>query len=173
MCSSYEPCPNCGYRYIPPRVPINLDWTQWQDITWYDDQGRPMTYPKYQTWFDDGTYIYRAHLSGEIMRGKHDTYLQIKSALLSDHTDAYVDRVLRPTARLIKSLKGHAISDYPESKPVLDRIFGSRQNWESILTEFTDYCTQLVEQCHIAKGYGDAKIQVERLTYTMVAPRHM
>ena len=30
-------CPNCGYRYTPPSVPLNLDWTQWQDITWYDD----------------------------------------------------------------------------------------------------------------------------------------
>lgn len=30
-------CPNCGYHYTPPSVPLNLDWTQWQDITWYDD----------------------------------------------------------------------------------------------------------------------------------------
>lgn len=35
-------CPNCGYHYTPPSVPLNLDWTQWQDITWYDDQGQPM-----------------------------------------------------------------------------------------------------------------------------------
>ena len=39
-------CPNCGYHYTPPSVPLNLDWTQWQDITWYDDQGQPLTYPK-------------------------------------------------------------------------------------------------------------------------------
>lgn len=44
MCYSCT-CPNCGYHYTPPSVPINLDWTQWQDITWYDDQGLPLTYP--------------------------------------------------------------------------------------------------------------------------------
>lgn len=38
-------CPNCGYHYTPPSVPLNLDWTQWQDITWYDDHGQPLTYP--------------------------------------------------------------------------------------------------------------------------------
>ena len=82
-------CPNCGYHYTPPSVPLNLDWTQWQDITWYDDQGQPMTYPKYQTWFDNGAYIYRIILTGETFRGKHETNLYIGKASLSENADAY------------------------------------------------------------------------------------
>lgn len=54
MRDNHSVCPNCGHSLDPSWVPLNLDWTQWQDITWYDDQGRPITYPKCQTWFDDG-----------------------------------------------------------------------------------------------------------------------
>lgn len=84
-------CPNCGYHYTPPSVPLNLDWTQWQDITWYDDQGQPKTYPKYQTWFDDGRYIYRAILTDKIYRGEHRPDLDLYRTLLYENTDAYVD----------------------------------------------------------------------------------
>ena len=82
-------CPNCGYHYIPPSVPLNLDWTQWQDITWYDDQGQPKTYPKYQTWFDDGTHIYRALLVDRLYRGEHKPYLWLYRTPISEITDTY------------------------------------------------------------------------------------
>ena len=154
------PCPNCGYtapiQPSPrPCVPLNLDWTQWQDITWYNDQGLPLTYPKYQTWFDNGLYIYRIILTGETFRGKHETNLYIGKAPLSENADAYGNRMWKPTPQLIRTQKGVASSYWDEDKPILDQIFGSRQNWETIIAEFTEYCTQLTQD-GIFKSHSDA-----------------
>lgn len=139
-------CPNCGYKHSSPWVPLNLDWSQWQDLTWYDDQGRPLTYPKYQTWFDNGLYIYRIILTGETFRGKHETNLYIGKASLSQNADAYENGIWRPTPQLIRTQKGVASTEWDIYKPTLDQIFGSRQNWETILAEFTEYCTQLTQE---------------------------
>ena len=103
-------CPNCGYHYTPPSVPINLDWTQWQDITWYDDQGQPKTYPKYQTWFDDGTHIYRALLVDRLYRGKHKPYLWLYRTPISEITDTYENGVWKPTPFLIRSVHSYVNS---------------------------------------------------------------
>ena len=154
-CSSYG---HPMRRQPSPRVPLNLDWTQWQDITWYDNQGRPLTYPKYQTWFDDGLYIYRIILTGEIMRGKHETNLYIGKAPISENTNAYINGVWKPTPHLIRYLKGVASSECETDKPILDRIFGYRQAWETIITEFTEYCTQLTQN-GISKNYSEQLAQ--------------
>lgn len=152
-------CPNCGYHYTPPSVPINLDWTQWQDITWYDDQGQPKTYPKYQTWFDDGTHIYRAILTDKIYRGEHRPDLDLYRALLYENTDAYIDGSWKPTAHLIHEMDFYIThNSWEPDRLEFDRLFGSRQNWKSIITEFTDYCSQLVPN-DVAKSYSDRLVQ--------------
>lgn len=157
-------CPNCGYHYTPPSVPINLDWTQWQDITWYDDQGQPMTYPKYQTWFDDGTHIYRALLVDRLYKGEHKPYLWLYRTPISEITDAYENGVWKPTPLLIRSVHSYADSysdanqGLRHNKLILNRLFGSRQNWETILAEFAEYCSQLVPE-DVAKDYSDQLVQ--------------
>ena len=40
----------------------------------------------------------------------------------------------------------------------LDRLFGSRQNWETIIAEFADYCSQLVPE-DVDKDYSDKLVQ--------------
>ena len=161
MYYEHTSCPNCHYpvrRQPSPRVPLKLDWTQWQDITWYDNQGRPLTYPKYQTWFDDGLYIYRIILTGEIMRGKHETNLYIGKAPISENTDAYTNGMWKPTPHLIRYLKSAASYEWETDKPILDRIFGYRQAWETIITEFTECCTQLTQN-GISKSYSEQLAQ--------------
>lgn len=117
-----------------------------------------MTYPKYQTWFDDGLYIYRIILTGETMRGKHETNLYIGKAPISDNTGAYTNGVWKPTPHLIRYLKSAASSEWETDKPILDRIFGYRQAWETIITEFTEYCTQLTQN-GIPKSYSEQLAQ--------------
>lgn len=114
-----------------------------------------MTYPKYQTWFDNGAYIYRIILTGETFRGKHETNLYISKAPLSKNADAYENGVWKPTPQLIRTQKGVASTEWDIYKPTLDQIFGSRQNWETIITEFTEYCTQLTQD-GIFKSHSEA-----------------
>ena len=155
MRDNHSVCPNCGHSLDPSWVPLNLDWTQWQDITWYDDQGRPITYPKYQTWFDDGVYIYRAILTDKIMRGKHKPDLWLYKASLSENTDAYRNGMWKHTPQLIRrSQFPYANSDWQPDAPKFDRVFGSRRNWTTVIAEFAEYCEQLVST-DIAKEYSD------------------
>lgn len=139
-------CPNCGYRYTPPSVPLNLDWTQWQDITWYDD----------------GTHIYRALLVDRLYRGKHKPYLWLYRTPISEITDTYENGVWKPTPLLIRSVHSYVNSYSDErsmrNRTILDRLFGSRQNWETIIAEFADYCSQLVPE-DVAKDYSDQLVQ--------------
>ena len=44
------------------------------------------------------------------------------------------------------------------NRTIPDRLFGSRQNWETIIAEFADYCSQLVPE-DVAKDYSDRLVQ--------------
>ena len=87
------------------------------------------------------------------MRGKHKTDLYISRAPILENTDAYVNGVWKPTPHLIRHRKGVANSESETYKPILDQIFGYRQAWETIITEFTEYCTQLTQN-GISKSYS-------------------
>lgn len=84
-----------------------------------------------------------------------DSNLYIGKAPISENTDAYENGMWRPTPQLIRTQKGVASSYYDKYKRILDQIFGSRQNWETIIAEFTEYCTQLT-QGGIFKSHSEA-----------------
>ena len=70
----------------------------------------------------------------------------------------------KPTPLLIRSVHSYVNSysdeksEFMRNRTILDRLFGSRQNWETIIAEFADYCSQLVPE-DIAKDYSDQLVQ--------------
>lgn len=74
----------------------------------------------------------------------------------------YENGVWKPTPLLIRNVHSYVNSYSDErsmrNRTILDRLFGSRQNWEIIIAEFTDYCSQLVPN-DAAKSYSDQLVQ--------------
>ena len=120
-----------------PHIPLDIDWRQWEkvghDVGLFED-----SYMHRQTWFDDWNYVYHVAL-WENFNDNEDP-----ASLIVTRVDQMGDSPYKRTSRAIGD------SGNPEYWAELDRLFGSRRSWNSVLSNFHDYVKH-----HPYSRYGD------------------
>lgn len=107
-------------------IPLDIDWRQWEkvgpDVGLFED-----AYMHRQTWFDDWNYVYHVAL-WENFNDNEDP-----ASLIVTRVEKMGDSPYKQSSRAIGD------SGNPEYWSELDRLFGSRRSWNSVLSNFHDY----------------------------------
>lgn len=123
-----------------PHIPLDIDWRQWEKVG--PDTGLSEdAYMHRQTWFDDWNYVYHVAL-WENFNDNEDP-----ASLIVTRVDQMGDSPYKQSSRAIGD------SGNPEYWAELDRLFGSRRSWNSVLSNFHDYVKHHPYSRH--GGYDD------------------
>lgn len=122
-------------------IPLDIDWRQWEKVG--PDTGLfENAYMHRQTWFDDWNYVYHVALWENFNNDNEDP-----ASLIVTRVDKMGDSPYKQSSRAIGD------SGNPEYWAELDRLFGSRRSWNSVLSNFHDYVKHHPYSRH--GGYDD------------------